>query len=239
MGLFYRTWKYDDNNKVLKISWKGKVWCEDLTRPRRGWSCCSRGPKYGFQGTSADHPHLSHSCTLWAWNTCQLHNHFEADFIDEWQIYFWCHRPFSLFCGHTPRERERDAPLFIFFSNYFWSTQDWRKSHMLRLARPVKHGEFAKTSHGDASHASRNLGKGNDLEMVLKSYPNENIWRNASKKDWGGGERSGDGDTSQRVQKPTPHSSSLIVYLVIWSIGHSGGNENVPLIMITISTWGD
>ena len=60
----------------------------------------------------------------------------------------------------------------------------------LRLAQPVKHGEFAKTSHGDASHASRNLGKGNDLEMVLKSYPNEcsfenslskkNIWRNAS-----------------------------------------------------------
>ena len=53
---------------------------------------------------------------------------------------------------------------------------------MLRLARPVKHGEFAKTSHGDASHASRNLGKGNDLEMVLKSYPNECSFENSLSK---------------------------------------------------------
>ena len=100
---------------------------------------------------------------------------------------------FPYFAGtlqEREREREREMHHFLFFSNNFWSTQDWRKSHMLRLARPVKHGEFAKTSHGDASHASRNLGKGNDLEMVLKSYPNEcsfenslskkNIWRKAS-----------------------------------------------------------
>ena len=139
---------------------------------------------------------------------------------------------------HSKREREMHH--FLFFSNYFWSTQDWRKSHMLRLARPVKHGEFAKTSHGDASHASRNLGKGNDLEMVLKSYPNEcsfenslskkNIWKNASKKDWGGGERSGDMEIPHKGCKSRhriPHH-----WLCTWSFG-----QLVIVVAIKMLLW--
>ena len=61
---------------------------------------------------------------------------------------------------------------------------------------PVKHGEFAKTSHSHLSHACRNL-------LKKKNCNSKNQQEEAD-------------DTSQRVQNPTPHSSSLIVYLKLF-----------------------